>query len=279
VDVPSPWIILRPGNTLVAVPPQAKVSLAHPRVGAFGFLAAETAPKGVASLEEYLTRWVAARRRSIPSLKELERGEAGVGSVSGRRVTSAWESEGVRFRDVTIVWKDGWTYFTLVGWVPEAAAARGTRDLDELAAAVSIKGTLAARLQQALQKVTLEVPYLSTPAAELLMSHSEAQVLEPEEAFRRGFAATSRGLPALSPAEMREVAALTSATYAALPKRERGRLAGYLERVRSQELTSPNEDREMCGLMKQALLRLPAERRLRMQTLYEKAIRAATAVS
>jgi hypothetical protein len=182
----------------------------------------------------------------------------------------------VRYRDTTIVWKDGWTYLTLAGWVPEEAAARGTRDFEALASAVTIKGALAARLQQAVQKVTLEVPYLSTPAAELLMAQSEAQVLEPEEAFRRGFAATSRGLPALSPAEMREVGALTTATYAALPKRERARLASYLDRVRSLQLTNPTEDREMCNLMKQALMRLPADRRQRMQALYEKAIRAGT---
>jgi len=56
--------------------------------------------------------------------------------------------------------------------------------------------------------------------------------------------------------------------------KERGRLAGYLERLRARRLTSPEEDREMCHIMKGAVLKLPEARRSRFRSLYEKAVQA-----
>jgi hypothetical protein len=118
------------------------------------------------------------------------------------------------------------------------------------------------------------VPHLTAPAAEQLMAQSEARVLEPDQAFRRSLAALARILPSLSPAETRELTALTTATYAGVPWADRSRLAGYVDRVRKSQLTRPEEDRDMAALMKAAEEQLTPARLLRLQAYYEKAIRS-----
>ena len=134
--------------------------------------------------------------------------------------------------------------------------------------------TLAVRLQSAVEAAVAGVPHLSAPAAEQLMSQTEARVLEPEQAFRRSLAALARLLPSLSKAETRELAGLTAATYATVPWAERSRLASYVERVRKGDTTRREEDVEMAAVMKAAEHKLTPVRRLRLQAYYEKAIRS-----
>jgi hypothetical protein len=195
-----------------------------------------------------------------------------VGRLTGRKASGSWDDAGVRQHDVSVVWRDGWVYFGLAAWAPEEGAAR-PQMLEKLVEGVGTQGALAARLQQAVQSVTQAVPQLSAPAAEMLMAQSEAKVLEPDQAFRRSLDALSRALPTLSKTETQELSQITSATYASLPWKDRGRLLAYVDRVRNRENTTPGEDREMGQLMKEAVLKLPPMRRLRLQALYEMAIR------
>lgn len=129
-----------------------------------------------------------------------------------------------------------------------------------------------AGLAVAVRAVTQEVPLLTPHAAELLMSRSAAQVLEPPEAFRRAYGLVGRGLYALSGPESKEMGELHTAIYASLPAAQRDRLGDYIDRARSRYATTPEEDRQMSQLMKSAVLSLPAERRARLQSLFEKAM-------
>jgi hypothetical protein len=142
---------------------------------------------------------------------------------------------------------------------------------------VATSGKLAANLQAAVQKVTLEVPALTAAAAEMLMARSEARVLEPDQAFRRSFDALAQALPTWKAGEAQEMARLISACYATLSARERSLLAAYVEKVQKHQMTSPQEDRDMGQLMKAAVLRLPAAKRERLQALYQRAVEAAVA--
>jgi hypothetical protein len=194
-----------------------------------------------------------------------------VGSLAGRRHDSTWVADGVVQREVDVAGLDGWMGFALVAWMPEAEASRPD-GLDALTRGLAAHGLLAGRLREAVDAVVGEVPHLSAPAAEQLMAQSEARVLEPDQAFRRSLAALARLLPSLSAAETRELASLTTATYAGVPWADRARLAGYVERVRNTKATGPEEDREMAALMKAAEERLGPARLLRLQAYYEKAI-------
>jgi hypothetical protein len=273
--LPPGWRILKKDNPLVAAPPEAKLTLAQPRLGGFGFFLEESSPSGVASLDQYLNRLQATRRRTLPSLREASRSDVAVGRLSGRRSAGSWDKEGVRYREEAAVWKDGWVYFALVEWLPEAGSSPADHELDALLAGFSTNGVLAEKLQQAVQNVTLAVPHLSSTAAEMLMAQSQARVLEPDQAFRRALDAAARALPTWSKDDTQDFAQITAATYAALSAPERNRLAAYVDRVRARQLTSPEDDREMSRLMKAAVLRLPPAKRERLQALYEQAIRSA----
>jgi hypothetical protein len=126
----------------------------------------------------------------------------------------------------------------------------------------------------AVRAATQEIPLLSPPAAELLMSKSAAHVLEPPEAFRRAYGLVGHGLHALSKSESKEMGELHTALYASLPPAQRDRLGDYIDRARNRYATTPEEDRQMSQLMKSAVLSLPADRRARLQALFEKAMTA-----
>ncbi len=273
LDVPDGWVALKPGNPLVVAPPEARLTLAQPRQGGFGFLVTEPAPRGVATAEQYLDHVIAARRADRPGYEAGPKANALVGAITGRRGDAAWPDAGVRQREVVVAGLDGWMGFALVAWMPETTAARPD-GLDALARGLAARGLLAVRLQSAVEAAVDGVPHLSAPVAEQLMSQTEARVLEPEQAFRRSLAALARLLPSLSKAETRELAGLTAATYATVPWAERSRLASYVERVRKGDTTRPGEDVEMAALMKAAEDKLTPARRLRLQAYYEKAIRA-----
>jgi hypothetical protein len=270
-EVPRGWVMLKKDSPVYTPPPEAKVALANPRLSGFGYFVAESAPAGIASLNQYLDRSFETRRKTNPSLKEVSRAEASVGTLKGQRAVGSWDAAGARYRDVTTVWKDGWVYYALVSFVPESPAATDG-DLDALADGVATTGTLAGRLQKAIQSVTLEIPHLSPAAAETLMGRSEARVLEPDQAFRRAFDALSRAIPSWSAAESKELAQLLNSVYASLSYKDRGRLGSWVDRVRGGQLTTPEDDKEMCQLMKGSVLRLPSMRRTRLQALFDKAI-------
>jgi hypothetical protein len=142
------------------------------------------------------------------------------------------------------------------------------------AAATSASASPNAGRALAVRAATQEVPLLTPHAAELLMSRSAAQVLDPPEAFRRAYGLVGRGLHALSPPESKEMGRLHTAIYASLPAAQRDRLGDYIDRARNRYATTPEEDRQMSQLMKSAVLALPAERRARLQALFEKAMTA-----
>jgi hypothetical protein len=273
LDVPEGWVILKPGSPVVAAPSEARVTLAEPRHGGFGYLVVEPAPRGVANADQYLDQLATRRHAERPDLEPGAQANALVGTLAGRRHDSAWIDGAVRQHQVAVAGLDGWMAFALVAWMPEATASR-PGGLDDLARGLAARGLLAVRLREAVDAAVSDVPHLSAPAAEQLMAQSEARVLEPDQAFRRSLAALARLLPSLTKDETRELAALTTASYAGVPWADRVRLAAYVERVRKADPTRPEEDREMAGLMKAAEEGLTPTRRLRLQAYYEKAILA-----
>ena len=269
LDLPAGWSILKKDAGVVATPADARVAFAQPRQQAFGYLTTASSPEGVTSVDGWLDRLMAERRKAQASVKEEGRTEVAVGTLTGRRASSTWSAAGASYRETATAWKDGWVYYALVAWAPEAA---GAADLDALTTGITASSTLATNLQKAVQKVTLEVPALTPAAAELLMARSEARVLEPDQAFRRSFEAVANAWPGWKGPEAQEMARLIASCYATLTPRDRTRLAAYVEKVQRHQLTNPQEDRDMAQLMKAAVLRLPDAKRIRLQALYQKAV-------
>ncbi len=275
VNLPPAWSSLKKDQTLVAAPASAKGVFAQPRLGGFAYVAAEPTPRDVASLDDGLTRILASRKQATSSLTEEGRSDVMAGKVAGREAVGSWEADGVRYRDLTAVWRDGWTSIRLVAWIPDDGSSRPVRELRTLREGIVLSGDNEAHLNQALERVIREVPHLSDASVQMVMGQSEAHVLEPEETFRRAYEMASRGLPALSAAEARELGDLVAAASSTLLPKTRTQLTAYFERIRNGKLTTPDEDREMSRIMKGAVLRLAPPRQARLQALYEKAIRAA----
>jgi len=273
MELPRRWSILRKEHGFFTPIASARLSLAEPSTGAFGFLAVETPARGYASLDAYLDRVLEERRRAEPSLNPLRREDAPGGA---RRLMATRRSGDTTYEEVATVWKDGWIYYALVVWGPAEHAAAAAEDLRQ---GITMQGQMAARLRQAIDAVTAEVPLLTPAAAEMLMGQSQAQTLEPVEAFRRTYLLAGRGLGALSAAEQREMGVLSTDLYSRVPSRERARLGSYLDRVRGGLATEPALDQQMSKVVKTAVLKLPAARRQRLQALFEKAIAVAVSTS
>jgi hypothetical protein len=273
IDLPEGWRALTKGNPLVQPPREARLTVGHTRVRALGYLLVDTAPRGVVTADEYLDLIAASRRRQIVSLKELSRTDVRVGALPGRKAMSTWESGAAKYQDTLWVWRDGWIFFALAAWAPAEDAAAAAREMDALVRGIVNQGALAARTQEAVSRVTEEVPHLTPASAETLMALSEAHTLDAPEAFRRSFSLMSQSLPQLSRAEASEFASLTAAIYASVPWKQRAKLEAYFRRVRGRESTSPAEDAEMAQAVKSAVLGLKPARRARLQAIYDKAIR------
>jgi hypothetical protein len=269
LELPGKWLLLRESHGLFAPPPNARLSAADPSAGAYGYLAVDTPARGL-SLDTYLTQVLQERRRSEPSLREVRREDV---PGQGRRAVATRQAGEVATDEVVTGWKDGWTYYALVVWAPteRASAVDAASALRE---GITTQGALGARLRQAVETVSQEVPLLTPAAAEMLMGQSQAQMLEPAEAFRRTYLLAGRGLPLLPRDDQKEMGALSSDLYAALPPGERARLGGYIERVRAGRATDPALDQQMSRVVKTAVLKLPPAKRLRLQAVFEKALTA-----
>lgn len=271
LELPEGWVLLKPGNPLVEAPEGALATIAQPRLGGFGYLTAEPAPRGVATPDQYLDLIMTRRKPATPTLVEQERGNAILGTLAGRRLDSTWTDNTAPQSDLMLAGQDGWMSFALVAWMPEATAAR-PNGLEPLASSLGARGLLAPRLEAAIQAAVENVPHLSIPAAEQLMAQSAARVLEPDQAFRRSVMALTELLPNLSRAETRELSQLTRAAYSSLPWKSRRPLADYIEQVRRGDTTDPAVDAEMAELMKTAEMSLAPDKRHRLQQFYERAI-------
>ena len=269
MELPRGWSILRPDHGFFTPLATARLALAEPSAGAFGFLAVDTPARGYASLDVYLDRVLEERRHAEPLLNPLRREDAPGGA---RRMVATRRTGETTFGEVATVWKDGWTYYALVVWGPAEHAGAAAEDLRR---GITMQGHMAKHLRQAIEAVTAEVPLLTPASAEMLMGQSQAQTLEPAEAFRRTYLLAGRGLRALSAADQKEMGVLSTDLYSRVPAADRARLGPYLDRVRAGQATDPALDQQMSRVVKTAVLKLPAPRRLRLQALFDKAIAAA----
>jgi hypothetical protein len=275
VELPEGWWMLLPESSLV-VAPEARLKLAEPALGAFAVLTVEALPHGMGgSLDKFVDHIREARRPRYPDEKELGRSDTTVGGKhAARLVQTTWAADGKEMRGSTAVWRDGWNYFALRAWCPGREAARMTPELEALLRSVLIKGVLSTRVRQVVDQLLLEAPELSRPAAEALVQDRLSIGQKADDLAQTHVQAVSRGLRALSTEETHALAEIYAQVYAPIPEAERVRLARYLERVKEGEFVRPEEGQAMRQLLRDGVMGLPGEVRVRLQALNEKAIAA-----
>ncbi len=120
--------------------------------------------------------------------------------------------------------------------------------------------------------VMQEVPLLSAAAAEAVRRRA---VFAPEDAFRRSYEMAGNGVSALGAPERRELGELMAVAYGHIPAAERPRLEAYMTGIRTGQASTPEQNREMGGLMRTAVQQMSESQRARLTAVYEKAVLAA----
>jgi hypothetical protein len=268
VEAPAPWVVLRKEQTLVSVPADAKAVLAQPKKGAFAYVVAERASLAA---EAFLEQALQARKAAVAGMAESGRSDRTLGKTPVRQSLATFESGGKRFHGVTLAGQEGGTAFALVGWEPDRGG--NPQEVLRLAEGLSVVPPKVSGLDEAIEAAGREVPHLSPAAARLVMAQSAAQVLEPDEAFRRSLLYMGMGVGSLSAKEQKELGDLNRTVYGSVPPKERWRMAAYIDRVRGRASTTAEDNHRYRELMRDAVAKLPAPKRDRLQQLYEQAIR------
>ncbi len=276
LDLPEGWIALRPDSPFFHAP-TAKLRIAHPRLGAFGRLSAQTSARGPRSLEATLDRALEDWRLFAAGLQEQGRSDTSVSSTPARKASVTWSTEGQEMRGTALVWRDGWNDLVLLVWGPAAKGAEVNTATDALVSHLQMAGVAAARIRTTAEAVGPAIPELSRASVEALVEERLAAGQPTEDLPQGSIRVVSRGLRALSSQESQEMGQIYAQVYKPLKEKERARLAAWLGQVRSGAAVLPEEGQAMRQALSDGLLALPEDIRGRLQVLNEKAVTAALA--
>jgi hypothetical protein len=265
IALPSGWVLLQADED-ASPPPGQRAAFAHPELHATAHLTIDPAGGGMTP-DQVLDRALHSR----PLLRASERSDVSVAGRAGRQAFGSRDGTPEAPRDAVAAWTEGWTAFSVEASFPAERQADGQEAFASLLGGITSSGAQAAKREQAVSAVVAESPHLNARTVDLLMA---AGPLPPPTVFRRASELANRGARALDAAESREMGGLLSRTYASLRSPERAGLAAYFERVLGGQPTALSEDRAASELMRDAVLRLPAQERALLQALYEKAVAA-----
>jgi hypothetical protein len=272
IDLPPGWVALRADNPLV-VTRGARLHLAQPALPVFAAIRAEVQPELMGLLDQQLDALLQQRLPTQPSLKGVGRADIQLGRGRGRLVRTAWDDGSTPMQGAMVAWEDGYDLFSLEAWAPASAGDAFGPELEALARGIAPSGALSARLDEAVDRLSLDVPELSRDALRLLVAErlSRGEKLEevPADALRR----VSRGVDALKGDEAEEMRRIYGQVWAPLPEVERARLARLLDVIKTGRPVPPEDIQALRGALKTGVLALPEEERSRLQTLSELAVR------
>jgi hypothetical protein len=272
LELPAGWMALRPDNPFV-VRPGARFRLAQPAASVFGAISVAVRPRQMDDLDGHLDELLQERLPRLPSQKEGGRSDVQLGKGQGRLVRTAWEDGLVPMQGATVAWADGYDLFSLEAWGPASAGAAFAAEVDALCRGIAPKGQVAARIDEAVERLAVEVPELPRDTLRLLVAErlSEGRGLEdvPSAALR----AVSRGLDALGAAEAAEMRGIYQQVWGPVPEAERVRLASLLNEVKAGRPVRGDDVAALRAAVKAGVLALPEEQRARLQELSGRAVR------
>jgi hypothetical protein len=271
IELPAGWVALRPDNPYVG-DPAARVRLAHPAAAAFGAVSVVARPRYMDDLDAHLAEILRDRVPRQPSMREGARSDVQLGRGQGRLVRTTWEDGLEPMQGATVAWADGYDLFSLEAWARTSAGEAFTKELLELCRGIAPKGTVAARIDEAVGRLAVDVPELSREALRLLVAErlSEGRGLDdvPAAALRM----VSRGLDALGAAEAAEMRTIYQQVWAPVPEAERVRLASLMSEIKAGRPVRGEDLVALRTVMQSGVLALPEEQRARLQELSGRAV-------
>jgi hypothetical protein len=272
VELPPGWVALREDNPFVSRS-GSRLRLAQPDVGAFGAVAVTVRPRQMDDLDAHLDDLLQERLPRMPSQKEGERADVQLGRGRGREVRTTWEEGLAPMQGAIVAWADGYDLFSLEAWAPASAGAAFAADLDALCRGISPRGQVEARIDEAVERLTLEVPELSRDALRLLVAERMSQGRGMDDVPSAALRTVSRGLDALGAAEAAEMRTIYQQVWAPVPEGERVRLAGLMNEVKAGRPVRAEDVLALRTAVQTGVLALPEEQRTRLQELSGRAVR------
>jgi len=272
VELPTGWVALRRENPFVERP-EARLFLAQPAVSAFGAVFVAVRPRQMDNLDAHLDELLQVRLPRLPSQKEAGRADVQLGKGQGRLVRTTWDDGLTPMQGATVAWADGYDLFSLDAWAPASAGDAFEAEVKALCQGIATKGQVSTRLDEAVERLAVEVPELSRDALRLLVAErlSEGRGLEdvPTAALR----AVNRGLDALAPAEATEMRGIYQQVWEPVPEEERVRLASLMTEIKAGRPVRGEDVLALRAVLKTGVLALPEDQRTRLQELSGRAVR------
>jgi len=271
VDLPAGWLALREDNPYV-ITRGARLRVAYPALEAFGAVQVRARPQLMGDLDRHLDTVLQERLPAQPSLGEVGRADVQLGRGRGRLVWTRWDDGGVIQQGATVVWVDGYEFYWLDAWAPFSAGAGFQDAFVELARAVAPTGAVEARVEEAADRLSVDVPELSPEALRLLIGERLSRGEDPGQVPIDALREVSRGLDALSAEEAREMGSIYDKVWAPAPEAERERLARVFALVKAGRPVAAADVRALRGAVRSGVVELPPEERARLQELSGRAL-------
>jgi len=272
VELPAGWVALREDNPFVSRP-GARLRLARPAAGAFGAVSVAVRPRQMDDLDAHLDELLQERLPRMPSQKVGERSDVQLGRGRGRQVRTTWEDGLVPMQGAIVAWADGYDLFSLEAWAPASAGDAFAGELDALGRGIAPKGQVAARIDEAVERLAVDVPELSRDALRLLVAERMSQGRGLEDLPSSALRMVSRGLDALAAAEAAEMRTIYQQVWSPVPEGERVRLAGLMNEIKAGRPVRGEDVLALRTAVNTGVLALPEEQRARLQALSGRAVR------
>jgi hypothetical protein len=272
VDLPVGWSALRAENPFVSRP-GARLALAQPVIRALGAVSVAVRPRQMDDLDAHLDELLQDRLPRVPSQKEGARSDVQLGKGRGRLVRTTWEDGLVPMQGALVTWADGYDLFALDAWAPASAGGAFDTEIDALCRGIATKGQVAARIDEGVERVAVEVPELSQDALRLLVAERLSQGRGLDDVPTAALRMVSRGLDALGAAEAAEMRAIYQQVWAPVPEAERARLDRLMNEVKAGRPVRAEDVLALRSALQAGVLALPEDQRSRLQELSGRAVR------
>ena len=274
VELPAGWVALREDNPFVSRSgSRLRLRLGQPAAGAFGAVSVAVRPRQMDDLDAHLDELLQERLPRMPSQKEGGRSEVQLGRGRGRQVRTTWEDGLLPMQGAIVAWADGYDLFSLEAWAPASAGEAFAAELDALCRGIAPKGQVAARIDEAVERLAVEVPELSRDALRLLVAERMSQGRGLEDVPSAALRMVSRGLDALGAAEAAEMRTIYQQVWAPVPEGERVRLAGLMNEIKAGRPVQGEDVLALRTAVQTGVLALPEVERARLQELSGRAVR------
>jgi hypothetical protein len=270
LKAPQGWVLLEKGNP-IRNQDQAIATLANTEVISFAQVFREVKTYSAADNVEFLLDTLAKARSSEPEFQALERVDTRVGAVPARRMKVSWKIEDTIAHGYFTAWQDGDVFYHLYMFGPRVIDKKLQTQVDALEKGIAFDAPWSTFLREKAAPTRAACPLL-TERAILGLARVIPKDSPPELYCREAYRLAFQGQPHMEAGSQEHLRTLMKSFFAAIPKNRLDRFGAYVERLRANQPTSPDEDREMAALAREAVEKLTPQEQTDLPTQFAAAV-------